>query len=248
MSGQYKSVFIATTLVAILSTNIFAGTLRPTGKSKLGQVSKSCSKWAKASNKKGVNQLIVVFEGLSSFSQSYANRTYALYDLALKGKLKRSKTRKAPMNFVMKNLIGPEMNQIVKRSEILLLSEKTQRKKKASVASTCVNEWSSVYSGQLDIVIIGHSFGGYSAINLSQRLHENDIPVKAVFTMDARTYPNKYKEFWTPKNVGRHINHFQKGVWMPGYKVKGAENSKFSTNHSGITNIEESKRVLQEII
>jgi hypothetical protein len=248
MSRQYKSLFITTGLLALLSTNLFAETLRPTGKSKLSQVRSSRSKWAKYSNKRGVDQLIVVFEGLSSFSQSYANKTYALYDLASKGKLKGSKTRKAPMNFVMKNLIGPQMSQIAKRSEILLLSEKTQRKKSASVASTCLAEWSNTYNGQLDIVIIGHSFGGYSAINLSQRLHENSIPVKAVFTMDARTYPNKYKEFWTPKNVNRHINHFQKGVWMPGYKVKGAENSKFSTNHSGITNIEESKRVLQEII
>ena len=248
MSLKTKMTPLILLCALITPLSLAAKQTRPNSKTKLSAVKSSCSQWSKTSKQRGISQLIIAFEGLSSFSQSYANKTYELYEAQKSGRSQNTKLKRAAMNFVMKNLIAPHMGEVVKESEILLLSEKTQRAKKASVASTCVESWKAVYGDQLQIIIVGHSFGGYSAINLSQRLQEKNISVKTVFTMDARTYPGKYKEFWRPDNVEQHINHFQKGAWMPGYRVKGAENKKFSTSHSGITKIEESKKAFLDII
>lgn len=247
MKSKNPTITLITSLLIALSATIQAQNVqRPVSKTKLNEAKKMCTTWAKKSKSSGITQLIVSFEGLGSFSQSFADKTYKGLENAKKSK--RAKKARGSMNFVAKNLIAPNLSEIAKHSEILLLSERTHRSREKTVASTCVQAWNKIYRGKAEFIILGHSFGGYAAINLAQTLAKTDVPVKAMLTMDARTTPGNYKHFWKPDNVELHINHFQKGLWMPGYRVKDAQNNKYSTNHSGITKIKETKEAFKDLL
>ena len=168
-----------------------------------------------------------------SYSESAAKKTYNYFDQV------RSGTRvKAPsigsMNFVAKNVIIPHMGEIARTSEILLLSENSERED-TSVGATCVKEWQKVYGDSLRLSVLGHSFGGYAALRLAKAI-KGSVIVDQMLTMDARAMPGEYQYFQTPSNVREHYNYFHKGAVMPGYAIEGADlNERVHTNHVGVT-------------
>jgi len=219
----------------VLSTTAMALN-RPTASTPPDEAKALCTSWAEASFKKGIDQLIVSFEGLASYSNSAAEKTYQYLD-----QIKVNKQGRAPrlgsMNFVANNLLVPQMKQIAKDSELLLMSENSQREKNA-VATQCVKAWSKVYGPKLKLIVLGHSFGGYAALNFATEVKKFGIEIDSMLTMDARAMPSEYKYFATPPNVAEHFNFFHKGPWMPGYEIKGAQNQKVQTDHVGVTKID----------
>lgn len=207
---------------------------RPVASTALSETSSICKSWASESKRAGIETLIVSFEGLVSYSDSAAKKTYAYLDSVRAGK----KTRKVPslggMNFVAKNVLIPHMSKIARGSELLLLSEASQRNDK-TVGETCVRAWHQVYGNSLRVIVMGHSFGGYASLRLAKSL-ENSVDIESMLTMDARAMPNEYRYFQTPSNVREHYNYFHKGLVMPGYEIEGATlNQKVSTDHVGVT-------------
>lgn len=220
--------------MTLLVSSVTAGALeRPVASTSLKRTSSMCRTWASEAKKKGIKTLIVSFEGLVSYSDSAAHKTYEYLD-----EVRAGKAPKAPslggMNFVAKNVILPHMRRIAQKSELLLLSEASQRKDK-TVGESCVRAWHSVYGNSLRLMIMGHSFGGYASLRLAKAV-ENTVIVDSMLTMDARAMPNEYRYFETPSNVREHYNYFHKGLMLPGYAVDGATvNQRVPTDHVGVT-------------
>lgn len=241
-----KSKNILPLIFSIITLNSVFATERPRVDDNLAVTKEICQAWSKSSQSKGVTQLIVAFEGLASYSAKAAEATYKYYD-----ELKKSSGARAPrigsMNFLNENLIVPNMNEIIKESEILILSESSQRKKE-TVAETCLKSWDKQFKGNLRIILLGHSFGGYAVLNLAKKLQESKINIAQALTMDARAMPNEYVHFKKPNNINQFWNFFHKGPWMPGYAIKGAENQRVRTDHVGVTKIEVVQEKFLEIL
>lgn len=209
--------------------------VRPVAKTSLEETKAICKSWSKDSLKKGVYQLIVAFEGLASYSNEAAQKSYQYFDDFSNGK-KVQIPKLGSMNFLNENLLLPHMKRISETSEILILSESSQRKDE-TIAELCITEWVKTYQNKIRLIILGHSFGGYAAINLSRKLSLDKIEIDEILTMDARAMPNEYKYFTKSDNVNEVWNYFHKGPLMPGYAIKGAKNTRVNTDHVGVTKV-----------
>ena len=128
------------------------------------------------------------------------------------------------MSFLAKRLIAPSLRRHYSEVELLLLPE-TSENRERSVARECAQAWRQVHGSALRLLVLGHSFGGYSALRLAKKLKADGISVDAMLTVDARTTPSNYRHFITPSNVRAHHNFFRKG-FMPGYAIEGAVNKR----------------------
>lgn len=77
-------------------------------------------------------------------------------------------------------------------------------------------------------IVIGHSMGGASAIDWC---HRHSSTIDLLLTLDPRPF---YRPYIKPANVKRAVNIYQRGWWMPGYRVEGAENFCVTTSHTAI--------------
>ncbi|MBL4850063.1 MAG: peptidoglycan-binding protein [Planctomycetes bacterium] len=105
--------------------------------------------------------------------------------------------------------------------DFLILPETSERRS-PSVGEVTVRAWNEVHRGRLKLVLIGHSFGGYSALRLANKLDRRGIRVTHFLAIDARTMPGNYRYFVRPRNTGTLYNFFQKG-FFPGYPFEGAD-------------------------
>ncbi len=188
--------------------------------------------WARAAHAAGRHTLIVVFEGLWAYSSDYAARIYAYQD-QLRAGGSPARPAASGLSFVGKQLIVPQMRETHAKADLLLLPE-TSENGEASIAEQAVRAWHQVHGAALKVVVVGHSFGGWSALRLARKLERRSLRVASILTVDARSIPTNYPQFVTPPNVGEHANFFQKSLWMPGYRVDGATNVKLFVNHGAI--------------
>jgi hypothetical protein len=188
--------------------------------------------WAQSAHAAGRHTLVIVFEGLWAFSAAYAERIYDYQD-ALRTGRSPSAPAASGLSFVSSQLIVPNLRESQRTADVMILSE-TSENGDSSVAEGCARAWHQVHGSQLRLILIGHSFGGYSAIRLGNKLARHQIPVAGMLTVDARTTPLNYRHFIKPATVAVAKNYFQKGLWMPGYAIDGAENTRLQTSHGAI--------------
>lgn len=188
--------------------------------------------WAREARAAGRRRLIVVFEGLWAWSGAYSERVYAYQD-ALRAGRSAAPPPVSGLSFVTKQLIVPNLSATLATSDLLLLPE-TSENGDTSVGEQACRAWHQVHGAELSLVIVGHSFGGYSALRLGRKLEARAIPIAAMLTVDARTTPLNYRFFSKPGNVREHANYFQKSPWMPGYAIDGARNQRLQVMHGGI--------------
>ena len=162
---------------------------------------------------------MVVYEGLWSYSSSFVDKLYAHQDALRAGRSSRA-PRSAAMSFVGKHLVAPNLARHVE-TDFLILPETSEKGDGRSVALETVRAWSEVHGSRLKLVLVGHSFGAYSALRLATKLAPRGIQVTHFLAIDARTMPGNYRHFVKPSNVGTLYNFFQKGL-MPGYSIEGA--------------------------
>lgn len=188
--------------------------------------------WARAANAAGRHTLVIAFEGLWAYSSSYAQRIYQ-YQAALRAGQTPARPAASGLSFVSSLLLVPNLSRSLPVADLLILPE-TSENGDTSIAEQAARAWKAVHGDQLKVIIIGHSFGGYSAIRCGDKLARHSIAVANVLTVDARTVPTNYRFFIKSRNVARHQNFFQKSLWMPGYAIDGAENQRLHVNHGAI--------------
>ncbi|GEM_PF-5442914 len=206
--------------------NGFLGPIeRPKASDNANVTYRKCLNWAKVSAIKSppIRTLTVSYEGLLSYSGSYANKMYKYYDELAEGKSPRP-PNKAAMSFVASNIIRPNLNQVGSKSDFLLLPHKDTTMK-PYVSESCIKAWREVHGSAFKLNIIGHSFGGNSARKLMQSLKKNTPELNNIemFLVDARSSNplNYVTNFKTEDNVRRNSVFFQKGLVMPGYAFDG---------------------------
>ncbi|MGE0709636.1 MAG: peptidoglycan-binding protein [Planctomycetota bacterium] len=197
---------------------------RPGPSTPLAQVRVDAERWARWAAAAGKHTLVIAFEGLWSYREGYARQAYAYLDALERGR-RASPPANPGMHFLEKGLVVPTLPAHAARIELLSLPETEEGGRGPTVAEEVVVAWRRVRGASLRLVVLGHSFGGYSALRLSRRLEARGIPVDALLTVDARTMPGNYREFVKPSNVRAAWNFFQKG-FMPGYEIQGATNQR----------------------
>ena len=198
----------------------FAPTSRPVSSGVNAETGARALAWARAAEARGTRTLVIAFEGLWSYSDSYSDKLYD-YQAALRAGQSPRAPRGASMSFVGKNLLAPTLATTQRRIELLVLPE-TSENRADSVGLQTVLAWHQVFGSRLKLVLVGHSFGAYSALRLARKLESRGIGVDHMLTIDARTMPGNYRHFTRPSNVGSLHNYFQKGM-MPGYSIDGAD-------------------------
>jgi peptidoglycan hydrolase-like protein with peptidoglycan-binding domain len=188
--------------------------------------------WARAANDAGRHTLVIAFEGLWAYSSSYARRIYE-YQAQLRAGRSPARPAASGLSFVSSLLLVPNMNRSLPVADLLILPE-TSENGDTSIAEQAARAWKAVHGDALKVIIIGHSFGGYSAIRCGDKLARHSIAVANVLTVDARAIPTNYRYFEKSRTVARHQNFFQKSLWMPGYAIDGAENQRLYVNHGAI--------------
>lgn len=175
--------------------------------------------WARGAQARGSRTLVVAFEGLWSYSSSFVADLYEHQDALRAGRSSRA-PRRARMSFVSKHLLSPNLSRY-RDLDFLILPETSERPEE-SVALRTILAWREVHGSRLKIVLVGHSFGAYSALKLANKLGRRGVQIHGMLAIDARTMPGNYRHFVKPSNVGGLYNYFQKGL-MPGYEITGAQ-------------------------
>lgn len=175
--------------------------------------------WARSAQARGSRTLVVAFEGLWSYSNNFVKSLYAHQDALRAGRSSRA-PRSASMSFVGKHLLSPNLSRH-REHDFLVLPETSERSAE-SVGLRTILAWREVHGSRLKVVLVGHSFGAYSALKLAKKLGQRGVRVESMLTIDARTMPGNYRHFVKPSNVGALYNYYQKGL-MPGYEITGAQ-------------------------
>jgi peptidoglycan hydrolase-like protein with peptidoglycan-binding domain len=175
--------------------------------------------WARSAQARGSRTLVVAFEGLWSYSSSFVEDLYEHQDALRAGRSSRA-PRRARMSFVSKHLLSPNLSRH-QNLDFLVLPETSERKEE-SVALRTILAWREVHGSRLKVVLVGHSFGAYSALKLANKLGRRGVQIHGMLAIDARTMPGNYRHFVKPRNVGGLYNYYQKGL-MPGYEITGAQ-------------------------
>jgi hypothetical protein len=193
---------------------------RPTDNTSLADARRDGLAWARAARATGRHQLLIVYEGQFSHSYSFARRIYTYQRRLRAGHTQARPPRVTAMSFVGKQLIAPNLARFPD-VELLFMPE-TSEGHDGSVAAEVATAWHEVHGAQARIDVIGMSFGGYAALRLCRKLEARGVPVRNLFTLDARSWTQNYKHFVRPSNVGSHHNYLQRG-FMPGGTIRGAD-------------------------
>lgn len=124
-----------------------------------------------------------------------------------------------------------------------------------SSALKCLQSFQAEYpSGSLQIILLGHSFGG--GISVFEFLSKTKSKIQTVLTLDPRSWNGDsiYRRtkdlmvFQMPANVEKTFNFYQRGG-MGGYQVRGAKNQILqNTRHTAVPRDPGVKALLENII
>lgn len=213
--------------------------------SKMGtnEVKKTCAHWAKESHRKNISTLIIGFEGLWSLNQRKVDQLQK-YQSQLNNGAKPKLSLRGSGGYITKGPMAYLVKNYGQHFAFTVLSHRTEKNNNYSIALTCINEWHKVFKDNLDLHIIGHSFGGYASLYLMHKLNHFNIPISTITTADARAYSRGYKYFYASENVHSFHNFFQKG-FLRGYPIEGAQNLQIKGPSHGT--IPSHKRVIEAV-
>jgi hypothetical protein len=212
---------------------------RPRMKHSIEKNQAICEQRAKLAKSRGINQLVVSFEGLATYNEFFVDKFYKYYDGLWEGK--DVKPPGGTGSFVGKNLIAPHLKEDYKKADFLLMSERGGAKK----IEDCAAEYRKVIGPDFKLKVMGLSFGAGEAVVLSRNLSKrtefgpNGIEVEDLVTFDLRGSERKdgtgprtkmNDNFITPANVKKHMNfgrfnaaepmYVSPTLGYPGYRSK----------------------------
>lgn len=209
-----KIFILATLLVAIA----YAGQVQ-------AGVEYNCKEVAQ---KAGNTTYIFGFEGLVSYNSVLYERLKEHQQNLRVGKASTFK-RAGSMGFLTKIFLSKFVEKNPHGFEFFVFPEKIKNRKKPTKADQCIKEVWEATGGNAQMILLGHSFGGFEVINVATRLP--GVRFDQAVTMDARAYPGQYKYFIRTHNVRNFRNYYQLGG-LPGHKIKGVDSEmKINATH-----------------
>lgn len=207
-------------LVSFTSAKLYS-TVRPLPRASASEVNQSCLIWAKKSE----GNLVVAFEGLGAYRKKAAEKLYKYQDLLKLGK-KAVKPKNGSMAYVTDNILIKNLTKTFDKTEILILPHSGEGDAN-STSFNCVKAWHKVHKDDLNLIILGHSFGGNAAKRLMNTLFEkiSTFKVKAMLSLD----PRLKSKFITKPNIKKHYVYYQKG-FLRGYPFKDKRGDEFTKN------------------
>lgn len=169
--------------------------------------------------KAGNTTYIFGFEGLVSFNKRLYLNLKKHQQKLRKGQASKFKAN-GSMGFLTKKFLAKYVNKYPHQFEFFVFPQKIKSRKKANKADQCIKEVWKATGGNAQMILLGHSFGGFDVINVAKRLP--NIRFDQAVTMDARAYPGQYKFFIRPNNIKSFRNYYQLGA-LPGHKIKGVD-------------------------
>jgi len=198
-----------------------------------------CEKRAHLTKSRGINNLVVSFEGLATYNNFFVDKFYKYYDGLWAGK--DVKPPRGMGSYVGKNLIARNLKDDYKKADFLLMSERGGAKK----IEDCAAIYRKVIGPEFKLKIMGLSFGAGEAVVLSRNLSKRTefgpkgIEVENLVTFDLRGSERKNgrgprtrmnDNFVTPPNVKTHMNfgrfnaaepmYVSPTLGYPGYRSK----------------------------
>tara|TARA_Y100000590_G_scaffold470711_1_gene668242 strand:- start:94807 stop:95601 length:795 start_codon:yes stop_codon:yes gene_type:complete len=210
--------------VCLLSLPIYS-TERPLPGDGQKEVLDKCQNWANEAKDRGTHQLVVAFEGLAAFKKKAAKKLYSYHDALLAGKNPKTPSGTS-MAYVTDNLLIKNLRKHYEKTNILVLPH-TKEGKPGSISFSCVSEWKKVFGQELDLILVGHSFGGPAAKRLMNSLNKQfpKLKISGMLSMD----PRLKNKFVTAPNVGKHFVYYQKG-FLRGYPYSDPRGEGFTFN------------------
>lgn len=178
----------------------------------------NCRQRARQAKRLGMTNLTIGFEGLGSFSQSYANRFYDTYDKLKAGEQVSQLPTSGFGSHLGRLLLAPHLRESHRNNDFILLPERGG----AEAIKECVAIYRSEIGASFSLSILGISYGAGEAMVLAESLSSardfppNGIPVSNLVTFDLRGSPRvggygprtrMSGPFRTPPNVRRHQNY-----------------------------------------
>ncbi len=178
--------------------------------------------------KAGNTTYIFGFEGLISFNGGLYKKLKE-HQAKLRSGQSSKFSSTGSMGFLTKIFLSKFVDKNPHSFEFFVFPEKIKKRNKPNKADQCIKEVWEATGGNAQMILLGHSFGGFEVINVATRLPQ--VRFDQAVTMDARAYPGQYKYFIRTKNVKNFRNYYQLGG-LPGHKIKGVDfELKISATH-----------------
>lgn len=177
--------------------------------------------------------LVIAFEGLASFSEASTVQAYR-YQWELAHHLPATAPGFALNGFVVRETLTPAISARKGSFEFLAFPYTAELREAASVPERCALEWMRKKGRHL--VIVGHSFGGDSAVQLLEQLRSRNVTVDVALTIDpVPQAPRPESVIHVTRNVRRWENFFQRVMLPMGVSLpEAAVNRRLSVVHTAV--------------
>lgn len=180
----------------------------------------NCAELAAFARQREARTLVIGFEGLASFDSSGTHVSYRQHLEALRGETIEP-MRKGSGGYLLHGLLNRVMKERARSVEVIMFPQTATGSSAGSVPELCAETWMREPGNKL--VVLGHSFGGHAANQLTENLARRNIPVAAVISVDPRL-KGYIGSFQRSPNVALWENYFQKNTpFLNGYVVAGAQ-------------------------
>lgn len=184
-----------------------------------------CQALSDRARQRGVDTLIIVFEGLASYDSRGTQSAYAYREKLLSGERAASPER-GGAGYMLHGLMVPLIAEKAASFDFLVFPHDSVGARGGSVAQICATVWKTdpdSRSRHRRLVVAGHSYGGHAANQLTDSLDAAGVDVDFVLTVDPRLrlYVGRFQR---SGNVRRWENYYQLNTpFLNGYRVGGAD-------------------------
>lgn len=220
-----KLITLVAAALFLLSGNAHAFGKRPIGDALDAEAQslypgRNCEQLTAFARQRDARVLVIGFEGLASFDSTGSHSSYRQHLQAVKGENVEA-PRRGGGGYLLHGLLNRVMKERASSVEVVMFPQTATGSSAGSVPELCAETWMKEAGNRL--VVLGHSFGGHAANQLTENLARKNIPVAAVISVDPRlkAYIGSFER---SPNVALWENYYQKNTpFLNGYLVNGAQ-------------------------
>ncbi len=169
----------------------------------------ACKAFSDDAATRGVNTLLMGFEGLVSYDEDGTAQAYAW---AI-GDRREPPQAALASGYVLHGLVRPLVQRHGPRMEFLVFPHGAESGDPDGLPATCARIWQQ-HSPERRLVVAGHSMGGASASSLARTLAASDTRLDLMVTIDAVSTPRTPLQRWASTS---RVFNFPRRIRLPGF-------------------------------